>query len=172
ADSGFTLRLDANEKFELKAFLDFWYSLGGYRESIEFVEDPSVWGRQHWTTLSDAGIPIAVDRDAEERFESGYVAVIKPALSEWIPPEPEAFLFTSYMDHPVGQVWAASVAAGVAESESGARLKECGLLTQRCYEPNEFSECLVVKKGRLMPPPGTGLGFDEVLEGLPWKPLN
>jgi O-succinylbenzoate synthase len=70
------------------------------------------------------------------------------------------------MDHPVGQFGAAYVAAS---HESAAR---CGLMTHVLYEPDAFIDRIERDGARLLPPRGTGIGFDDLLEGLPWKTLT
>jgi len=73
---------------------------------------------------------------------------------------------TSYMDHPVGQLFAAYVAAKHATSS------RCGLVTHVLYEKNAFIEQLGIDGMRLVPPAGRGIGFDDLLERLPWKKLQ
>ncbi len=170
--AGMRVRLDFNESLSLSAFLEFWYGLGDLRDSIEYLEDPTEWVRGHWSTLKDAGIPIAVDREVEARFESEYVAVVKPALSGWVPPAPERFLVTCYMEHAMGQMWAAAEASRIAAELSSDRLLECGLLAYRCFETDQFFDRFEVRDTRLISPGGTGLGFDDLLEKLPWKRLD
>jgi O-succinylbenzoate synthase len=170
--SGFRIRLDANERLSMPAFLEFWASLKSVETSIDCIEDPTPWNRKQWSVLHESAIPLAVDRDLRRRFESGYTAVVKPAVSNWIPPESETFFVTSYMDHGVGQAWAAVEAARLASSSRGAQMRVGGLLTHRCFEPDDFFDRWSVKGCRLQSPGGTGLGFDDLLEGLPWKRLD
>jgi O-succinylbenzoate synthase len=70
------------------------------------------------------------------------------------------------MDHPVGQFFAAYVAA---THDVSAR---CGLMTHVLYESDPFIERMERDGARLLPPRGTGIGFDDLLEALPWKPLR
>ncbi len=168
---GFRVRLDANESFDESGFLAYWISLGACREAVEFVEDPVPWSESQWERLRVAGVPIAADRDAERRHRPGDWAVIKPASGEWLPPSPDRFVVTSSMDHALGQLWAAHQAT-VWQANQGDRMSEGGLLTHRCFEPDPFFEQLGTDGPRLVPPPGTGLGFDELLESLPWKRLS
>ena len=76
------------------------------------------------------------------------------------------------MDHAVGQAWAAAEAARLAQGPDGARMYESGLLTHRCFDSDEFFERVSVKECRYQSNGGTGLGFDDLLEGLPWKRLD
>ncbi|MGZ8789795.1 MAG: hypothetical protein ACXW4P_16385 [Thermoanaerobaculia bacterium] len=73
---------------------------------------------------------------------------------------------TSYMDHAVGQFFAAYVAA---THDVNPR---CGLMTHVLYEPDAFFERIERDGARLLPPRGTGIGFDDLLERLPWKSIG
>ncbi|RYD25544.1 MAG: hypothetical protein EOP86_27180, partial [Verrucomicrobiaceae bacterium] len=75
-------------------------------------------------------------------------------------------VFTSAMDHPVGQLFAAYEAA-----RFGGPQLEAGLLTHRLFEADAFTEMLGSTGPVLRLPGGTGLGFDHLLESLPWLPL-
>lgn len=171
AKAGFRLRLDANESHDLAGFLAFWDSLGSVRDQVEFVEDPVPWSEEAWEHLRRERVPLAADRDVVHRHRLGDWAVIKPASTDWLPPAPDRFVVTSSMDHALGQLWAACRAMEWFESD-GARLSECGLLTHRCFEADSFFEQLSTEGPRLVPPPGTGLGFDDLLAALPWKRLT
>lgn len=169
---GFRLRFDGNESLSPADFLRFWDSLGELRDQVELVEDPIAWRSDRWGVLRDAGVPLAVDRNADTRAGEGDIVVVKPALSDRIPPGPSPFLITSYMDHALGQLWAAAEASRFLSGPEGGRMLACGLMTHRCFEPDPFSEQLRCEGARLVPPPGAGLGFDTLLEGLPWKRLT
>jgi o-succinylbenzoate synthase len=169
--AGFCLRLDANESLDEAAFLAFWKALGPMRDQVELVEDVIPWEVAAWERLRKTGVPLAVDREAESRFVAGDIAVIKPALSSWIPPDAGRYLVTSYLDHAIGQMWAAAEASRLGAGVDGARMLVCGLMTHRCFEPDPFFEHIRCEGARLMAPAGTGLGFDDLLEGLRWKRL-
>jgi o-succinylbenzoate synthase len=171
AAAGFYLRLDANESLDEATFLSFWEAMGSLRDRVELVEDAIPWTEESWTRLRAAGVPLAVDRKAESRFRTGDVAVIKPALSSWVPPGPARFLVTSYMDHALGQMWAAAEASRLLAGPEGDRELPCGLMTHRCFTRDPFFEEIRCEGARLIAPAGTGLGFDDLLEGLPWKRL-
>lgn len=172
AEAGFVLRLDANESFDEATFLAFWEALGSLRERVELVEDAIPWEKKSWENLRRAGVPLAVDRESERRFRTGDIAVIKPARTGWLPPDPAPYLVTSCMDHALGQMWAAAEASRVLAGAEGGRLLTCGLTTHRCFAADPFFERIRCEGSRLLPPGGTGLGFDDLLEGLPWTPLT
>jgi o-succinylbenzoate synthase len=110
------------------------------------------------------GLRLAADRVVPQG--NAYdVLVHKPALhAEW-PQVDREIVVTSYMDHPVGQFGAAYVAA---THKTSAR---CGLMTHVLYEPDVFIERIECDGARLLPPRGIGIGFDDLLENLPWKML-
>ena len=143
---------------------------------IDFLEDPvppeaATWNeiRRRW------GVRLAADREKLDP-SSWDIAVIKPA---WEPAGAAAsalemgkpLVFTSAMDHPIGQLWAAWNAA-VAQKDHPGRVLACGLLSHGVYEANEFSDRLEAEGAVLLPPDRTGLGFDDLLEALEWKRLT
>ncbi len=165
---GLRIRLDSNDTLDYQTVLQWWHSLSNEeKQAIQLIEDPCPWDISHWQNLRDAGVPIAADRDAAIRLCAADWQVCKPAISEPLPHATDKTIYTSYMDHSLGLLWAAYRAAvdGVAT--------ECGLLTHRCYESSAFSECLGVCDTRLIPPTdGTGLGMDKLLENLPWQEMT
>jgi O-succinylbenzoate synthase len=139
------------------------------REQIDFIEDPCPYDERTWRDLRHkTRMRIALDlaatgnRQPATEFD---VLVHKPALQEW-PSFDGEIVVTSYMDHPVGQLWAAYVAATHRVSA------RCGLMTHVLYESDEFIERMRADGARLVPPDGTGIGFDDLLERLPWKTLS
>ena len=81
-------------------------------------------------------------------------------------------VFTSNMDHPLGQCWAAYNAAKFYTGKPESEIPLCGLVTHHVYRPNPFSERMGMDITPEFPVPGgTGLGFDDLLEALPWKTL-
>lgn len=77
---------------------------------------------------------------------------------------------TSYLDHPVGQAGAALEAARLAAVEPDF-VAVCGLASHLAYHENEFSKMLRFAGACLLPPPGTGVGFDELLNAQDWWEL-
>jgi O-succinylbenzoate synthase len=133
------------------------------RDRVDFVEDPCPYDPDVWTALREqTGLRLALDRTVAD--EGVDVLVIKPALQD-VPRTGKEIVITSYMDHPVGQLHAAAIAARCATSS------RCGLVTHVLFEPNDFSQRLRLDGARLVPPGGTGIGFDDLLERVPWKKL-
>ncbi|MBP6602615.1 MAG: hypothetical protein KA250_12470 [Verrucomicrobiales bacterium] len=170
-EDGFRVRLDANEAFTFSEVRQFWQDLGSAREQVEWFEDPIPWELETWAALRKIGIPVAVDREAENRFSGNEIVIVKPALSSWIPAAPANFAVTSYLDHALGQMWAAAEASRLVSGSEAGRMIAGGLATDRCFESDPFFERIRYKGATLLPPEGTGLGFDDLLEALPWKRL-
>lgn len=173
-------RLDFNQTQPVEVVRDFLLSLGDFvRAKIDFIEDAYLSGSTAFAD-SDLSVNTAVDREVAS-LEQGYqVKVIKPALSSFDGLLSEArtsgqrAIFTSYMDHPVGQTYAAwQAACGYANYPE---LREtCGLVTQGLFEcdgaEGQFIEALGEPKPRFQVPNGSGLGFDDLLEDLSWEKL-
>ncbi|HEX6098893.1 MAG TPA: enolase C-terminal domain-like protein [Thermoanaerobaculia bacterium] len=154
------LRVDFNARLTAEEFLRVAATLP--RERVDFIEDPCPYDEEVWRELrARTGLRLALDR-----FDGAAdVLVHKPALqTEW-PSHPDVVV-TSYMDHAIGQFFAAYVAA---THETNPR---CGLMTHVLYEPDAFFERVQRDGARLLPPRGTGLGFDDLLERLPWTSIG
>jgi len=154
------IRIDFNARLTPDEFLRVAETLP--RDRIDFIEDPCPYDEAVWQDLrSRTGLRLALDR-----FEGvADVLVHKPALrQEW--PSHQDVVVTSYMDHPVGQFGAAYVAATHATNP------RCGLMTHVLYEPDAFNERIERDGARLLPPRGTGIGFDDLLESLPWTSIG
>lgn len=154
------IRIDFNALLTPDEFLRIAPTLP--RERIDFIEDPCPYDRDTWRSLrAQTGLRLALDRFEGEAD----VLVHKPALqTQW--PVSQDIVVTSYMDHPVGQFGAAYVAA---THDTNPR---CGLFTHVLYEPDAFIERIASKGARLLPPHGTGIGFDDLLERIPWQRLR
>ena len=80
-------------------------------------------------------------------------------------------VFTSYMEHPLGQAFAAYEAGRAMQNYMGL-VDVGGLMTHGLFEPTAFTEALGKPNPQWMYQDGTGLGFDHQLEALEWKRLN
>ncbi len=149
-----------------------------FRKKIDFLEDPCVYESRSWGELRTRyGIALAVDRDVEMADRNFSVAVLKPAVNvlqnklERSYMDSRRVVFTSYMDHPLGQTYAAWRAAIAARDYPGM-IDTCGLMTHGLFEPNDFIERMGGVTPDFSVPQGSGLGFDDLLENLPWKRLT
>ena len=79
-------------------------------------------------------------------------------------------MVTSYMDHPLGQLYAAFEAARLA-SRYPEQILLGGLATHLLFQ--DLPSALDLGDGPdLRLPSGTGLGLDDYLESLSWEPLR
>lgn len=169
-------RVDFDCTLSLDDALKFWDMLSdAMKERIDFIEDPCYYDVQTWQTLQDAGMPLGYDTPLQDdriipgRTTKPMMRLVKPARHHSTTGLP---LFTTYLDHPLGQCWAAYNAAVYYTGKPASDVPLCGLVTQHIYRPNAFSEELgmdITPEFRV--PKGTGLGFDDILAALPWKKL-
>jgi O-succinylbenzoate synthase len=168
-------RVDFNCTLTLDSALKFWDMLSdSMKERIDFVEDPCYYDVETWQKLQDAGMPLGYDTPMQEssipaRTSKPMMRLVKPARHHSTSGLP---VFTTYLDHPLGQCWAAYNAAKFYTGKPAEEVPLCGLVTHHVYRPNTFSEELgmdITPEFRV--PKGTGLGFDSLLKSLPWKKL-
>lgn len=168
------IRIDCNETGDTRSLSQWLASLSATaREHIDFLEDPSPYNPAHWQELQRRGAPrLAADRASGEAVDGCELLVVKPARQD---PDhlfrrarslAKSVVVTSYMDHPIGQAYAALFAASAGDLLD----KAAGLMTHHLFERNAFSERLG-DGAAFLPPSGYGLGFDDLLEALPWRRL-
>lgn len=172
-------RLDFNGVLDIGEVEVFLSELGeGVRDNIDYIEDAYLPNTTPWVNaLGPYDIPMAVDRELGDACGGFGIAVIKPAINDVAiiladaVAEGKRVVFTSYMDHPVGQCYAAWQSALANQQHTGI-LSTCGLVTHGLFEPNEFTEALGKPEPDFHSPTGTGLGFDALLQSLPWTSLS
>lgn len=168
-------RLDFNECLTPDDAADFLTGLKEKtREVIDFVEDPCPYSDSAWTALYQrTRMKLAVDREAAPLSTAAQVMVVKPAIDEpfllaeaalW---NNQRVVVTGYMDHPVGQTFAAWEAARLGLQFPGL-VGMCGLQTHHLFEPDAFTEMLGPWSPVFKAPDGNGLGFEDLLDELPW----
>jgi len=136
-------------------------------EGMDWVEDPGPYDSESWTALRSL---TRVAADFVSAPPGSYdVRIVKPAREE-TPADSIPLAFTTYLGHPLGSV-AAAWAAGQAIAD-GRLLEAGGLTSHTAYETDAFSERLAVQQGVLQCPPGPGIGFDDLLDALPWRPTE
>ena len=172
AESGLKVRVDFNLTHSFESLSDQLTSWGDLTW-IDWIEDPFPANSAQWNDLRTRfGVRLALDFADPTDFDAYDVRIIKPARDETpinIAPN-QSLCFTSYLDHPLGQLTAAWQAAQAVNS--GLAVEVCGLTTHTVYEPNAFSEQFRVQAGRLIPPGGPGFGFQTELEALPWERIR
>lgn len=171
-------RLDFNESLEPGQAAEFLIGLTQKtRAAIDFIEDPCPYSESAWKELRrTTRVKLAVDREAAPLSSAAQVMVIKPAidepflLGESAISHNQRVVMTSYMDHPVGQAFAAWEAARL-ELQFPGLVGLCGLQTHHLFETNQFSEALGPWSPDFKIPDGLGLGFDDLLDAQPWTRL-
>lgn len=168
-------RVDFNETLQPEQAASFLTHLApATRAALDFLEDPCPFSESAWPDLFlKFRVPLAIDREAAPHRIGAQVTVIKPAIDEpWLLAEAalgnaQRVILTSYMDHPFGQAFAAWEAARLGLQFPGLP-GICGLQTHHLFDSGEFGEMLGAWTPEFHPPAGTGLGFDDLLEALPW----
>jgi o-succinylbenzoate synthase len=165
------VRLDFNSQLNPASFDLFLKNLGNNRQRVDFFEDPFKFDADEWKKFqSTYQIDLACDHQSQQAIDcpqAAKVLVIKPAIQ---PLEPfkkiksQRLVITSYLDHPIGQLCAAYMAAQIAGADEC-----CGLASHFAYQSTQFSEQLQMSQNTLRPPPGNGLGFDDLLKNLRWN---
>lgn len=172
------LRIDFNETMTLEGLHRWHGTLNDHAlETIDFIEDPCPYEARIWEHLAaSTGWRLALDRNASRATGGFHILVHKPAvdvladLEAQLETSPCSFLVTSSMDHPLGQLHAAYVAAQLT-ARYPERALIAGLATHHLFE--SLPETLDLGNGpSLRLPEGTGLGLDDYLESLPWRPLR
>lgn len=177
-DASLKIRVDFNSCLTGEQFSSFLENLPPrVRQRLDFVEDPFPYDAGRWLDFQRRRhVRLALDKQARGATQGFDVAVMKPGRREWREtvaalPLQTRIVMTSAMDHAIGQSFAAYEAA-IAWRELGERMELCGLCTEHLFEENPFFERLRSRGGSIeVDRHGTGLGFDEVLEKLPWKAL-
>ncbi len=171
-------RLDFNESLNPEQAMGFLTGLSkAVSAAIDFVEDPCPFSETVWADLrKTTRLNLAVDRESAPHREAAQFMIIKPAIDEPLLLGESALsrnqrvVITSYMDHPLGQAFAAWEAARL-ELHFPGLVGICGLQTHHLFEPDAFTEALGPWKPNFQAPTGSGLGFDDLLDALPWTRL-
>lgn len=172
-------RLDFNAVLTVNEAAGFWKSLPGeLKQKIDFIEDPCNFTQESWQQLTMEGLPIACDLGSDIchqpkiTIDIPMVRVIKPARERSPKLRTGSHVFTSVMDHPIGQLWAAYCAAYYYNDTPQNEVPLCGLCTHLLFKKDAFIEALGDISPTINVPEGTGLGFDDLLTGLEWKKLK
>ena len=180
-------RLDFNERLDRKTFEETlaWLDKSDMTKHVDFFEDPLCPQLNKQFLISYQGpIKLAIDRklDLLPHFNPHYFngiakpAIDNPELINSLLQSQFSLCFTSYLDHPLGQTWAAHQASYWQEKYP-TQILPSGLLSHTSYQPNSFSSQLSSspywkESNHLNSISRLGLGFDTLLTALTWKPLN
>ncbi len=179
------IRLDFNSKTNFAEYERFMSHLNpGEKAKIEFAEDPMPWHPEAWKDASSLGVPFAIDNEFSkidwEKIRAPLpfkFVVIKPARQDMdktvkiIDKFALKMVVTSSMDHPVGVAHACLVASELKKFYPNT-LIDCGCLSLRAYKPNDFSTRIQAQGPYLIAIPGTGIGFNDLLDKINWIPVG
>lgn len=143
-------------------------------EKVDFIEDPfsDLPSAENWR-----GVPIGHDRILPARLtlEQNYL-IAKPALQslpqvrELAGEHPARVIFTTYMDHPLGQ-WLAYRAAQNFYAEAAVSTPPlCGLVTHGLYTETAYHRGFGAPAPVLVQPSAQSLA--ALLQQESWKPLH
>ncbi len=182
AQAELRLRLDFNATPSRDRFAE-WLdtNLRHLQPVLEFIEDPFPYDARQWSDIAlQWPVSLALDMAAEPVASGGEgaaVIVVKPAVQEVAPilkrfaGTDKRFVFTHYMDSPVGQM-CALVATQQAWHEARAQMLVCGLQHHDVCEASELQRAIESDGPFIVPPQGCGLGFDGLLEQRAWTELT
>ncbi|MFI5344173.1 MAG: enolase C-terminal domain-like protein [Chlamydiales bacterium] len=168
-DATLKIRLDFNLCMTCESFTAFLKRIEALQEKIDFIEDPFPFDPAKWEAIQKEGWPLACDREVSLAIglsASARYLIIKPAMTEerGQAAKGQIKIVTSYLGHPLEQVFAAYVAAQLDPEKKQLH----GLLSHRVFAPTSFSKQLNWQGAAFKTPSGTGWGFDEELAALDW----
>lgn len=176
------LRLDFNSSLTPDQFHEFMTMIPGpARARIEFVEDPFPYDEGEWAKANQV-VPLALDQEYAKvdwktlKSAPFQVLVLKPARQDLDKALAQAvernmkIVVTSALDHAVGIAHACFV-AGELKKNFSTLVLDSGCLSNKIYRANEFTPSMEIRGPYLLEVPGTGIGFDKVLEKLTWEQL-
>lgn len=167
------LRLDFNESLTLTTFSHFLHQIANLQDRIDFIEDPFPFDSKEWESIQKEGWRLACDKQVERASQypdSASILIVKPAVNsfeQWMTWKHQQKIVTTYLGHPLGQVAAAYISSLVDPQTCFVH----GLLSHHVYEPTIFSRLLNWNDPRFLTTPGTGFGFDDLLEQEQWNSL-
>lgn len=183
AAAGLRIRLDFNALGSWQIFEKFMTGLApSVRALIDYVEDPFPFDFHAWNEARKL-CKIALDNQYDKvpwgRIPSAPfdVIVIKPAKTDvdkavgYCQKWNLKLTVTSYMDHPVGVIHALGVAMDL-KKQHGDMVLEAGCLTHRLFQMDSFSAEIGTQGPYILKTKGVGVGFDSLLEALPWRPVQ
>lgn len=174
------IRMDFNGVGTMATFERFMRAVNRESDSrIEYVEDPFAYDHEGWREVRKrwrVAIDFELGRSPWTKGERPMadVLVLKPARMDVDATVARALTYgmglvvTSSMDHTIGVMHAHAVAQELKKKHDLSMLTS-GCLTFRQYQMDTFAAHVPVQGPFIGKPPGVGVGFDELLAGLPWK---
>ncbi len=181
------VRLDFNNTMRFEEAESFFYQIKNEINCLDFVEDPCPFNIKQWTQLQEKHhVSLALDKKNQDMFsnlennsqeivKAFRTIIIKPAIENaddfflFFPNQ--RYVFTSYLDHPLGQIFALAEAQRFYKRFPHKK-EICGLLSHDAYEENVYSQELLTKKSILFPNLNSHTPFHSLLEKEHWKMLQ
>lgn len=149
---------------------------------IEYVEDPFPYDHEAWREARGRwklAIDYELSRSPWGKGERPMadVLILKPSRMDVDESARKAFdwdmgvTVTSAMDHAVG-VMHAHVIAQELRKRNESLVRTAGCLTLATYAMDAFAAAVPVQGPFIGKPVGTGIGFDQLLEAVPWTPIE
>ena len=180
ADRNFKIRLDFNSSLTFENFLNFSNALSAnLKNQIDFVEDPFPYSLENWKAANEQ-LPLACDFeqpnvDWNQSVFPFTTVIYKPARQDRSQIQgPLAsglnLVVTSSMDHPMGCLHAL-VESIELKKEFGSQILDAGCMSWPIYGTNDYTEKIKVSGSKVIDVEGLGIGFDRILQRLPWIPI-
>jgi o-succinylbenzoate synthase len=174
------LRIDFNSCLNEKQYYEFVQLLSpATRQKINCIEDPFPYFPKSWQQAQqDLSIPLALDKAwNHEDTETGFTyVVIKPSRRPWqvitqkFPHH--QYIFTSAMDHPLSQLYAAYEAAQALKIIPRQQISWAGLCTQHLFTDLNTQDDFTTVSGKFhFSKNQIGLGCENLLQSTKWEPL-
>lgn len=180
AQENFKIRLDANQRFRsaaplfqiLEAFED------SFKSRIDFIEDPFAGSPEEWMSFKEkSALRIAHDFASKEFRDLCDVWILKPTrnnpwpLVELVLQKNKKLVFTTALDHELGQLAALSLADEV-QKKHPLLVEDGGFLS--FSELQGAGTCFSRKGNRLdfESLRGVGFGCESLLSSLSWQNLR
>lgn len=154
-----SFRLDFNCRFTSK-----YSELISLCKNLEFVEDPTETAEEWEGFRKDFRFPVALDQALKNKYFD--LQVIKPAKQGEQDYLTKDIVFTSYMDHPVGQAFALYQA-----QQFGPQKRDYGLMSHHIYDSHLFSNHLANEKNTFSVLGDYGIGFDDLWSQVEWQKI-
>lgn len=176
------VRLDFNSSLNWLQFETFAKSIPfDHRQRIEFIEDPMPWNAVLWKKAAQF-FPLAVDFETNKvPWESlaevpmRYL-ILKPARLEPKQVIDRALEFdckvvvTNSFDHSIGVAHAAKVALDL-QNKYPQISSDSGLISN-VHDYDSYSQQIITEGAFFRGVPGSGIGFDKLLESTPWLKIT
>lgn len=187
-NNNMSLRLDFNLCLSFDEYINFLSMIDLNIENINFIEDPIEHNYNNWKKIKNiySNIKLAADKinnkflieciSKNKKLKILDYLVVKPAVQDIrifsnnkFNIKKNEIIFTSYMDHPIGQL-SALYEAALFYKINFQNTQDCGFITHTLYEKNSYSEALSIVDAKLIPSlDGTGFGYNNLLENENWK---